>query len=61
VVDLIPEEGESLYQYMLGLKLEGLVAKRLDSLYQPGMHSMDWLKIKRPGAVPAKRFNRSGA
>ena len=61
VVDHIPEEGEALYQHVLALKLEGLVAKRLDSLYQPGVRSMDWLKIKRPGAVPAKRFNRSKA
>lgn len=61
VVDLIPEQGEALYQHVLALKLEGLVAKRLDSPYRPGERSMDWLKIKRPGAVPAQRFNRSGA
>ena len=61
VVDYIAEEGEALYQQVLTLKLEGLVAKRLDSPYRPGVRSLDWLKIKRPGAVPAKRFNRSGA
>lgn len=61
VVDQVPGEGEALYQYVLALKLEGLVAKRLDSPYRPGVRSMDWLKIKRPGAVPAKRFDRSGA
>lgn len=61
VVDYIAGEGEALYQHVLSLKLEGLVAKRLDSPYRPGVRSLDWLKIKRPGAVPAKRFNRSGA
>lgn len=61
VVDYVAEEGEALYQHVLALKLEGLVAKRLDSPYRPGVRSLDWLKIKRPGAVPAKRFNRSGA
>ena len=29
--------------------LEGIVAKRLDSAYQPGLRSRDWLKIKRFG------------
>lgn len=28
------------------LQLEGLVAKRVDSTYQPGARSTDWLKIK---------------
>jgi bifunctional non-homologous end joining protein LigD len=59
VVDQIPAEGEALYGYVLSLKLEGLVAKRMDSKYRPGVRSLDWLKIKRPGAVPAERFKRS--
>jgi len=40
---------------VLGLKLEGLVAKRDDSIYVPGSRSRDWIKVKRKGAVPAKR------
>lgn len=60
VVDHIPEQGEAFYRHALELKLEGLVAKRLDAPYQPGVRTRDWLKIKRPGAVPAKRFDRSG-
>lgn len=48
-------EGEAMYRAVLDLRLEGLVAKRLDSTYQMG-RTTDWLKIKRPGAVPAERF-----
>ncbi|MDN8618952.1 ATP-dependent DNA ligase [Variovorax ginsengisoli] len=43
---------------VLGLKLEGLVAKRDDSIYVPGSRSRDWVKVKRKGAVPAERFKR---
>ena len=46
-----------MYRAALELSLEGIVAKRLASTYQPGVRSRDWLKIKRPGAVPAERFN----
>ncbi|WP_213956724.1 MULTISPECIES: hypothetical protein [unclassified Variovorax] len=43
---------------MKPLNLEGLVAKRLDSVYQSGVRSPDWVKVKRKGAVPAERFKR---
>lgn len=45
-------------QYVLGPKLEGIVAKRIDSIYRPGVRSSDWVKVKRNGAVPAGRFSR---
>jgi bifunctional non-homologous end joining protein LigD len=48
-----------LYASALQLELEGVVAKRADSIYQPGVRSPDWFKLKRPGAVPAKRFRRN--
>lgn len=51
------EDGDWLWQAVLGLKLEGVVAKRAGSLYVAG-ESPDWLKIKRPGATPAGRFHR---
>lgn len=57
----IEGEGEALYQQALALKLEGIVAKRLDSPYVSGARSPDWFKIKRPGAVPAERFKRRPA
>lgn len=52
-------EGEMLFkQAVLGLKLEGLVAKRASSVYVPGARSSDWVKIKRKGAVSPERFKR---
>jgi bifunctional non-homologous end joining protein LigD len=56
VIHQVRERGEEMYEAALGLGLEGIVAKRLDSPYQPGVRSKDWLKIKRPGAVPRERF-----
>lgn len=39
-------------------KLEGLVAKRADSVYQPGVRSGDWVKIKRSGVTTERRIRR---
>ena len=50
-------DGEWLYRQALALELEGIVAKDLSSRYLPGVRSTAWLKIKRPGAVPAERFH----
>jgi len=52
------EDGQWLYDQVLQLELEGVVGKRLGSTYQAGVRSLDWIKVKRPGAVPAKRFRR---
>ena len=38
--------GEELYAQVTSRQLEGVMAKRLDSLYQPGKRSGAWLKIK---------------
>ncbi|MDM0036834.1 RNA ligase family protein [Variovorax sp. J22P271] len=43
---------------VLGLELEGLVAKRMDSVYVPGVRSSEWVKVKRKGAIPPERFKR---
>lgn len=42
---------EKVFQAMVaaGLKIEGVMAKRRASTYQPGVRSPDWVKIKRPG------------
>lgn len=48
VVGHLPAQAE-LFEHAVALKLEGYVAKRLDSPYQPGIVSPDWLKIKRDG------------
>ena len=51
-------EGNWLFERVLALELEGIVAKRLDSTYKSGERTREWLKIKRPGAVPPERFRR---
>lgn len=57
LVTHVVEQGRWLYQEAQALQLEGIVAKRIDSIYRPGERTKDWL-INRPGAVPAKRFKR---
>jgi len=51
--------GTMLYRSVLARELEGIVAKRLASPYRPGERAIDWLKIKRPGAVPRGRFREA--
>jgi len=48
-VSELPAEADLFNRFVMGVKLEGFVAKRLASAYQPGVISRDWLKIKRPG------------
>jgi DNA ligase D-like protein (predicted ligase) len=47
IVDSFPEKGEDYFQAALKMGIEGVVAKRLDSQYLPGIRSQDWIKIKR--------------
>lgn len=44
------DNGPAAWAAVLALRLEGVVAKRAGSLYVAGP-SLDWLKIKRPGAT----------
>jgi bifunctional non-homologous end joining protein LigD len=44
---------------VLGLKLEGLIAKRENSFYFPGVRTRDWVKVKRKCAMPAESLRRS--
>jgi bifunctional non-homologous end joining protein LigD len=39
-------DAEQLYGAALASGFEGIVAKRIDSVYQPGQRSRSWLKIK---------------
>jgi bifunctional non-homologous end joining protein LigD len=59
VVGDLPAEHSLFDQAVQPLLLEGFMAKRRASPYQPGVRSRDWLKIKRQGAVPPKRFERT--
>jgi bifunctional non-homologous end joining protein LigD len=42
-------DGEALLHAAEEQRLEGVVAKRLESRYQPGKRSRDWLKVKTHG------------
>jgi len=42
----IPGEGQSMYDTAVAHTMEGIVAKKLDSPYEPGRRSPHWLKIK---------------
>ena len=50
--------GRALYGAAVRMSQEGIVAKRAESRYAPNSRTADWLKIKRPGAVPPGRFRR---
>jgi bifunctional non-homologous end joining protein LigD len=45
--DFVEENGEAYYQAALEKGLEGVVAKKKDSFYSPGVRSGNWLKIKK--------------
>lgn len=40
------EDGQRLLRQMVERGFEGVVAKRADSTYRPGIRSSDWLKVK---------------
>lgn len=47
VIDYVKEIGEEYFTAAMQLGMEGIMAKRLGSTYQPGERSRDWVKIKR--------------
>jgi bifunctional non-homologous end joining protein LigD len=47
VPDPTPTTGNSLYRAVTEIGIEGIVAKRLGSRYQPGRRSEDWQKISQ--------------
>jgi len=47
LIDSFPENGEDYFQAALKMGIEGVVGKRLESLYLPGIRSQDWVKIKK--------------
>jgi bifunctional non-homologous end joining protein LigD len=44
--DHVEEDGEGFFAAVTRLGLEGMVAKRADSPYQPGRRGPDWIKVK---------------
>jgi bifunctional non-homologous end joining protein LigD len=46
LVEYYEKDGETVYKAAVKNGLEGVVAKQLDSIYEAGKRSPDWLKIK---------------
>jgi bifunctional non-homologous end joining protein LigD len=44
--DHVVGRGQALLAASVEQRLEGVVAKRLESIYQPGVRSRDWVKVK---------------
>jgi bifunctional non-homologous end joining protein LigD len=42
----VQNEGKALFQLVKEKGMEGIIAKRKDSIYRPGRRTSDWLKIK---------------
>jgi bifunctional non-homologous end joining protein LigD len=60
-------DGAALYEATAGMDLEGIMAKRVDSIYTPGKRSADWRKVKHRrrtelviGGFTRGEGNRSG-
>lgn len=47
ISEYVEEKGELYYQSAMEKGLEGIIAKKKDSLYEQGRRSANWLKIKR--------------
>jgi len=47
LADFVEEKGEDYYEAALKKGIEGVMAKRKDSIYEPGVRSDSWLKIKK--------------
>lgn len=47
IVDFFPESGRDYFSAALKMGIEGIMAKRLASTYEPGRRSRDWVKIKK--------------
>jgi bifunctional non-homologous end joining protein LigD len=45
--DFVEEQGEAYYEAALKKGLEGVIAKRKASSYQPGLRTGDWMKMKQ--------------
>ncbi|TRO43890.1 hypothetical protein E2P30_02415 [Candidatus Bathyarchaeota archaeon] len=46
--DFVENKGQAYYTIALEKGLEGIMAKKKDSFYEPGLRTGNWLKIKKP-------------
>ena len=53
VAEPVRGDGDALWQAITEQRLEGMVAKRLESTYRPGARSPDWRKVARVDQVRA--------
>jgi bifunctional non-homologous end joining protein LigD len=51
ISESIEKKGEEFYTKAVELGLEGVIAKKIDSKYQPGKRSLAWIKIKKRKTV----------
>ena len=49
--DYVEKYGEQLYRKAVEMGLEGIMAKRKDSVYQPGKRSDAWIKMKKSNSI----------
>lgn len=47
IIGTFPKDGVAYFKAALKMGLEGVVGKRASSIYQPGVRSPNWMKIKR--------------
>jgi hypothetical protein len=65
VQEYFRDEGAKIFRHTCALGSEGIVSKRLGSLYRSG-RSNNWVKVKNPGSVkshptPTPRLARKNA
>jgi ATP-dependent DNA ligase len=65
VANYVEGEGTALFELTKEKGMEGIIAKRKDSIYRPGKRTSDWLKIKARlqqefvvGGFTARKGNR---
>lgn len=46
LIDFVEKDGNLLYEASIKSGMEGVVAKKIRSIYEPGLRSGNWLKIK---------------
>jgi bifunctional non-homologous end joining protein LigD len=51
ISEYVEKAGEEFYRKAVELELEGIMAKRRDSTYQPGKRSPAWVKIKKRNTI----------
>lgn len=54
--DPVADRGEEYYRAAVDAGLEGIIAKRKNSTYEPGRRSANWLKIKKLHTIDAVVF-----